>query len=62
MHELLRYMLMGVQLIASVVLLILVIMGSKENQWGQNIINIGACLVLMVRLENILALYRFHLN
>jgi|JI6StandDraft_1071083.scaffolds.fasta_scaffold02541_16 hypothetical protein len=62
MHEVVRYLLMGIQYIASAVLLVLVIIGSKQNQWGQNIINVGACLVLMVRLENILALYRLHLN
>lgn len=62
MLEVLRYLMMGLQLIAGVVLLVLVVLGSKENQWGQNIINVGACLVLMVRLENILAFYRFYLN
>lgn len=62
MHKVVRYLLMGIQYIASAVLLVLVIIGSKQNQWGQNIINVGACLVLMVRLENILALYRLHLN
>jgi len=62
MNEVFRYLLIGLQLVAAVVLLVLVIIGSKQNQWGQNIINVGACLVLMVRLENILALYRLHLN
>lgn len=50
MHSMFKYVLIGSQLIASLVLLIIVIVAAKYNQWGQNIINVGACLVLMVRL------------
>lgn len=62
MHDMFKYVLIGCQLIASVVLLVIVIVAAKFNQWGQNIINVGACLVLMVRLENIIAFYRMYLN
>lgn len=62
MHEVVKYLLMGLQLTASIVLLSFVILAGKSNQWGQNIINVGACLVLMVRLENIIAFYRLYIN
>jgi hypothetical protein len=45
-----KYLLIGVQIISSLVLLTAVLLGSKNNQWGQNIINGGACLILMIRL------------
>jgi hypothetical protein len=62
MHDIFKYVLIGCQLTASISLLIVVIISAKYNQWGQNIINVSACLVLMVRLENIIAFYRLSLN
>lgn len=57
-----RYCLIGVQLVCALTLLVAVGLAARHNQWGQNIINCGAVLCLINRLENIVAFYRFYVG
>ena len=58
----LKYLAVALQVVSTLALAVFSVLAFRHNNPGQNVINICATLVLAMRLENVLAFYRFVLN